>query len=203
MSIVRIVSSTESVVCVGIGEGRVRVAVADDADDRGGLGRLAEGPHDLLVARRVADQQDVVPVARVLLRLGVHLGDQGAGRVEGGEPAPRRLGAHRRTHPVGAEHHGVRERPSGVRGRGAHRVEVGEVLDEVDAHLPLEPLDDGPVVDDRVEDGEVAVAALGVLGRGLADRVDRHHDAGAEPTGFGEVQGFDHGSHGTRRVDTR
>ncbi len=68
------------------------------------LGCLAGGADDLVVAL-LADKQDVVVLAGEPLRLVVHLRDQRAGRVDGAQPAPARLGVHARGDAVRGEHH--------------------------------------------------------------------------------------------------
>ena len=74
------------------------------------------------------------------------------------EPAPRGLGADRRADAVGAEDDRVREPPTVGGDLLADALEVGQVLDEVDAVLLLEPVHHRVVVHDRVVDGQVAFA---------------------------------------------
>ena len=66
------------------------------------LGRFARGSLDLFVPL-VADQQDLEVVAGEPHGLAVHLGDQGAGRVDGLQSAVGGGGHHRRRDAVRAE----------------------------------------------------------------------------------------------------
>ena len=100
---------------------------------------LTECPDDLFVVG-VADEDEVVVLARVATRLGVHLGDQRAGRVDDLEiPALGGLLANSRGYTVGCQHH--------------DRV-LGDLVDLLDEHRPLglEVADDVQVVDDLTAD---------------------------------------------------
>ena len=66
------------------------------------VGRFPCGAFNLLVAL-VTDQQDVVVLAGKTPRFVVHLGNQGAGGVNGLQPARLSLGVDRRRHPVRGE----------------------------------------------------------------------------------------------------
>ena len=135
--------------------------------DHAGRG-LAHGADDLVVPL-VADQDDGVPVAGEAHRLGVDLGHQRAGGVDGAEVAPGRVLADLRGDAVGA-----------VEDRGAGR-DLGDVFDEDDA-LGAEPLDDGAVVDDLVVDVDRGAE----LAQGGLQGVDGHVDAGTEAARVGE-----------------
>ena len=100
------------------------------------LGRLAGGADDLFVAL-VADQQDVVVVAREPPGLVVHLGDQRAGGVDGVQIPLGGLDVHRRRDAVRGEDH------DGALGN------LAGLLDEHRACL-LQRVDHMPVVHDLV-----------------------------------------------------
>ncbi len=101
------VSSTDSVVCDSqasrAGSRTSRSATASGPDDEvHPLGRLTGRADDLLVAL-VADQQDVDVLAGEPPRLGVHLGDQRAGRVDRVQVAAGGLLVHDRRDAVRGE----------------------------------------------------------------------------------------------------
>ena len=106
-STVSLVSSTDSVVCdsqaTRVGSASSSASTAPGPVDEGDvLGRLAGGPDDLLVAL-VADQQDLEALVGEPPRLVVDLGHQGAGRVDGPQPAAGGLLVHRRRDAVRRE----------------------------------------------------------------------------------------------------
>ena len=111
----------------------------------------------------VADQDHVEAVARVAADFHVHLGDERAGRVEHGEPAPLGLLLHAARHAVRAEDDGraVRHGVELVHEHGAEAAQA--VHDELVVHHLVAH------VDRRAEQ----------LDRALHD-VDRAVDAGAE-----------------------
>jgi hypothetical protein len=78
--------------------------VVGAVDELDVLRGLTGGALDLLVTA-VADQQDVVVVAREPLGLLVHLGDQRAGRVDRAQATVGRFLVHSGRDAVGAEHH--------------------------------------------------------------------------------------------------
>ena len=154
--------------------------------------RLAGGADDFLVAL-VADQQDVVVVAREALGLVVHLGDQRACGVDHLKPALGGRLVHGRRHTVGGEHD---DRALG------HLVGF---LDEHRAGL-REGVDDVAVVHDLVPD----VHRRPVLFQRTLDGLDGAVDAGAVAARFGEQHplaggALCHASGGTRdpHVDRR
>jgi hypothetical protein len=120
----------------------------------------------------VADEQDVEAVAGVALRLGVDLGDQGAGGVDIGHLAPGRFGGDDLGDAVGGKDDGAIVRA------------VGQLLDEDGAHR-FETFDDVRVVDDLVAHEDRGAP----LGQGLLDDLDRPVDAGAKAAGGGEENG--------------
>ncbi len=135
-----------------------------DEVDVAAMARI-EAPHralDLRVAG-MADQDHVEAFARVLAHFHVDLGDERTGRVEHGEPAPRRFVLDRARHAMGAEDHGgaVRHRVELVHEHGA------EIAQAIDDELVVDDL--VPHVDRRTEK----------LDRPLHD-VDRAIDARAE-----------------------
>jgi hypothetical protein len=133
------------------------------------VGRLAAGADHLLMVL-MPDQQDLVALAGVADRLGMHLGDERAGRVHRGQVAAAGLLADRRTHSVGAEDH---DRAVG------HLVDR---LHEADA-AGLEPIHHMPVVHDLVVDAD---RLLGEQVEKLIDHVHGHVDARAEAAGIDE-----------------
>ena len=130
---------------------------------------LTECPDDLFVVG-VADEDEVVVLARVTTRLGVHLGDQRAGRVDDLEiPALGGLLANSRGYTVGCQHH--------------DRV-LGDLVDLLDEHRPLglEVADDVQVVDDLTAD----IDRRSVERQSALDDLDRAVDTGAERPRRGE-----------------
>ena len=133
------------------------------------LRRLAGGAVDLLVAC-VADQQDVVVVTCVALHFLVHLGHQGAGRVDGAQFAVHGLLADCGGHSVRGEHD--------------HRA-FGHLVGLVDEDRAAfgQPVDDVAVVHDLL--AHVDRGAVGVQGL-----LDGHHgpvDARAVAAWFGHA----------------
>ncbi len=110
--------------------------VRDRLDEMHAAVALAHRALDLGVAG-VADHHDLAPLLAHLRDLDVDLRHQRTGRVEHGEPPRHGVGLHGLRHAVRREHDGRAAR---------HLVEL------VDEHraLPLQVLDDGPVVDDLV-----------------------------------------------------
>ena len=137
----------------------------DQIDPLGGLTHCA---FDLGVAG-VADHDHLAPQLAHLDDLDMHLGDQGAGRVEHPEPAPFGFGAHRPRHAVRAEDH-----------RAAGR-NVGKLIDE-DRALALQALDDKPVVHHLV----AHIDRCAELRERLLDDGDGAIDTGTETTRIGE-----------------
>ena len=124
---------------------------------------LTESPDDLLVIG-VADEDEVVVLARVATRLGVHFGDQRAGRVDDLEVAA--LG-------------GLLANSRGDTVRGQHHDRaLGHLVDLLDEHraLGLEVANDVQVVDDLTAD----IDRRSVERESALDDLDRAVDAGAE-----------------------
>ena len=119
----------------------------------------------------VADEQDRVALGRVPPRLGVHLRDERAGRVDRPEPALRRALAHGRRDPVRREDEQRAER------------RVLLALDE-DGAAALEVADDVRVVDDLLADVDRRAVQL----ERPLDRLDGPFDPGAVPAGRCEHQ---------------
>jgi hypothetical protein len=117
----------------------------------------------------VADQHHPGPLAAVAGDLQVHLGHQGAGRIEDPQPARLRLVADIAGDPVGAEDHGP---------AGRHLIEL---VDE-DRAAPLQAVDDETVVDHLVAD----IDGCAVDVEHPLDDLDRPIDTGAEAAGVGE-----------------
>ena len=137
-------------------------------DERDVLGRLAAGADDLLVAL-VADEEDVVVLVGVADGFLVHLGDQRAGGVDGGELAALRLL--------------VDHRGDTVRGED-HDLALGHLLRLVDEDgaLLLQGLHDVLVVHDLV----AHIDRCAVLLKGLLDGDDGAVHTRAVATGGGE-----------------
>ena len=117
----------------------------------------------------VTDQRDDVAAVRVAPRLGVHLRDEWADRVNDDQAALLAALLHRRRDAVRREH-------TDRAGR-----DLVLVVDEHRAE-PLEPPDDVVVVDDLVAD----VDRWPVLGEQYLDDLDRTVDAGAEGARSGQ-----------------
>ena len=115
----------------------------------------------------MADHQDMhrigAAAGEMALGFAVHLGDQGAGRVEIGEAAALGLGGHGFRHAVGGEHDG-----------GVFR-HFGEFVDE-DGALVFEIFHHGAVVDDFVAD----IDRRAVAAQRLLDDADGAVHAGAK-----------------------
>ena len=130
------------------------------------IGRFSIGPDDFLVIL-VADQDDLPATFRVADGLCVHLGDQWAGGVNGGEVPAAGFIADLRAHAMGTEDHD----------RAAWHLIDG--FDECDATV-LESLYDVLVVNNLVE--HVDRFTLDHVEK-LIDHVDGHVDASAEAAG--------------------
>jgi hypothetical protein len=108
----------------------------------------------------VADEDDRVALGGELDRLAVDLGDQRAGRVDGLQLAPRRVGVHRRRDAVGGED-----------GDRTPRDRVVELVDE-DRPARAELLHDVLVVDDLLADVDGCAVELERTLDGLHSTVD-------------------------------
>ena len=150
---------------------RVHLGDRLDAADRVGCDRhRADG----LLVTLVTDVEDAVALAGAHLHLVVDLGDERADGVD-----------HERTALLGCGHH-LGRRPMGRQHDRATRGHLVHVVDEHHA-TAFETLDDDPVVDDLV----VAVDGWFEGVNHPAQRLDRHLDAGAEPSRFGQQHTVD------------
>ncbi len=158
------------------------VDLGDGADQLDRLGRLAHRADHLLVPL-VADQDDRVPVRGVALGLGVHLGDQRAGRVDHLELALAGVGVHLGGDAVCGEDD---DRALGHLGLAVHehRAAIGQVAHDV------------AVVDDLLADVDRRAE---VVERPL-DRVHGAIDAGAVASRRRQQElGRGHAPHGIRQ----
>ncbi len=174
-----------------VGELGVVFPVAEHRHDRGLLRGLAESADHLLVARGVADQQDMETLRRVLLGLVVNLRHERTGGVYRREPQLGRPLPDHGAHAVSAEDDRGADLAAHRGGLRAGRLEVAQALDEGHAVLVLEALDHRLVVHYVVVNGDVTLAPGSSLGGRFLDRVDRHDHAGAEAARFGKVEAFD------------
>ena len=173
------VSSTDSVVCVmyarrDIGRERQRLGLGDVLHEHRCVRRLAHRPDHFLVAL-VADQDHGVPVCRVPPRLDVHLGHEGARRVD-----------HVVVQLRGVRMHGGGDAVCRVDHRCPRR-NLRLLLHE-DRAPRLEIADDVDVVDDLLADVDRGAVML----QRLLDRVHRAFDAGAVAARRCEKDAFDH-----------
>src|SRR5690606_12980592 len=140
---------------------------------------LAHGAFHFRVAL-VSDHDELVALAAQLGHFHMHLGHQGAGRIEDLKAPVIGLMTHGLAHAVGAEDEG---------GAGGH---LGEVFDE-DGTLGHEIVHHVGVVHDLV----THIDGRAVLGQGPLHDLDGAVDAGAKAPRLGQQNIVDTGGHGS------